>query len=314
MTIALIASARRHARVEKACANAGNFVLSQLLDHGHDIRTLGLPRSAAPLHCMAVAAGHEQRRNEVYSWDGMKRGTAPFLVIQHTTLGEGRLDFAGAHHRLRPGSTMLVTMPHAHRYWLERGGHWEYFWLLLNGREALRLAREIIDSAGPVLELSPAQIDRLAAACLSLLTLAEPTPGEASSEAYAAMTSLHDSVFGNRPAPERTLAPAITRVLAHIDGELGAALPVEHLAAIAGMSRAHFVRSFSAAMGRGPADYVQDKRLERVERLLLASEMSVAEIAAATGFADGNYLAKVLRRRRGVAPLEFRAAGRRTEK
>ena len=30
-------------------------------------------------------------------------------------------------------------------------------------------------------------------------------------------------------------------------------------------------------------------------------------IAAATGFADGNYLAKTFRRHRGLSPLEFRA-------
>lgn len=287
-------------------------MLSELLDHGHDIRVLNLPRSAAPLHCMAVSAGYEQRRNEVYSWDGMKRGTAPFLVIQHTTVGEGRLDYAGTRHRLTPGKTMLVTMPHAHRYWLERGGEWEYFWLLLNGREALRLAREILDSAGPVLEPTPAQIDRLAAACLYLLQMAEPSPGLASSAAYVAMASLHDAVFGSRPAPERPLPATLARVLAHIDANIAEPLPVERLAAVAKVSRAHFVRNFGAALGIAPSEYVLEKRLERVERLLLATEMSVGEIAKATGFADGNYLAKVLRRRRGMAPLEFRAAGRKT--
>ena len=64
-------------------------MLNQLIDHGHDLRVLALPRSAAPLHCMAISAGYEQRRNEVYSWDGLQRGTAPFLVIQHTLVGEG---------------------------------------------------------------------------------------------------------------------------------------------------------------------------------------------------------------------------------
>lgn len=260
---------------------------------------------------MAVSAGYEQRMNEVYSWDGLQRGTAPFLVVQHTTFGEGRLDFAGTQHRLTPGRTMLVTMPHAHRYWLERGGHWEYFWMLLNGREALRLAREIIDTAGPVLDPSPKEIDRLAGACLSLLSGTEPSPGQASSAAYAAMAALHDSVFGSRPAPDRPLTAALSRVLAHIETHIAAPLPIERLATVAQMSRAHFVRSFAAAIGTAPAEYVLEKRLERVERLLLATEMSVAEIAGATGFADGNYLAKVLRRRRGVAPLEFRAAGRR---
>src|SRR5690606_11051107 len=147
-----IASLYLPARVEKACANKGNFVLSQLLDHGYDIRRLALPRRSAPLHCMAISACYEQRMNEVYSWDGRKRGTAPFLVIQHTTYGEGRIDYAGAGYRLVPGQTMLVTMPHEHRYWLERGGHWEYFWMVLNGREALRLAREVLEAGGPVLQ------------------------------------------------------------------------------------------------------------------------------------------------------------------
>jgi len=285
----------------------GNFVLSQLLDHRHDIRRLSLPRSAAPLHCMAISAGYEQRMNEVYSWDGLKRGTAPFLVIQHTTYGEGRLDYAGAHYRLVPGQTMLVTMPHEHRYWLERGGHWEYFWMVLNGREALRLAREVLEAGGPVLQPAPDQVDRLAAACLALMTQAELSPGEASGFAYAAMTVLHDTAFGAREMAEPPLPAAIARVLAHIEADLAQSLQVDHLAAVAEMSRAHFVRRFAQATGAAPSDYVLERRIERIERLLLATEMTVSEIARLTGFADGNYLAKAFRRKRGLSPLEFRA-------
>ncbi|UYO01041.1 MAG: AraC family transcriptional regulator [Devosia sp.] len=282
-------------------------MLSQLLQHGHDIRRLTLSRSAAPLHCMAVSAGYEQRMNEVYSWDGTKRGSAPFLVIQHTTFGEGRLDYGGAQYRLSPGQTMIVTTPHAHRYWLERGGHWEYFWLLLNGREALRLAREILDGAGPVVTLEADLVDRLAAACLSVLTGAELTPGAASVAAYSAMTALHDGTFGTKPAPETPVPAALARVVAHIEAHLAGNLQVGHLADIAEMSRAHFVRSFSAAMGTSPSEFVMTRRLERVERLLLATEMTVGDIAGLTGFADGNYLAKSFRRQRGLAPLAFRA-------
>ena len=35
--------------------------------------------------------------------------------------------------------------------------------------------------------------------------------------------------------------------------------------------------------------------------------MKITAIAEATGFADGNYMAKAFRRHRGMAPLEFRA-------
>lgn len=282
-------------------------MLKTLIDHGFDIRRLATPRSAAPLHCMVASAGYEQRRNEVYSWDGMKRGSTPFLVIQHTTHGEGRLDYAGVQHKLTPGRTMLVTMPHDHRYFLERGGHWEYFWLLLNGREALRLAREVLDFSGPVLNLGPEKIDLLAAVALQSMSLSDPSPGRVSVLAYEAMTLLHDAAFGLRPPPETPLPPAIERVTAYVEDNLGASLQVERLASIAEMSRAHFVRRFSAIMGMAPSDFVLTRRVERAERLLLATEMSVNDIAGLTGFAGGNYFAKVFRRKHDQTPLQFRA-------
>ncbi|GLQ08517.1 AraC family transcriptional regulator [Devosia yakushimensis] len=285
-------------------------MLQTLQDYGHKVRSLTLPKSPIPLHCMAISAGYEQRINEVYSWDGMQRGTAPFLVIQHTLVGEGRLDFAGTQHRLTPGQTMILSLPHAHRYWLERGQHWEYFWLVLNGREALRLAREIIDTAGPVVTLPPSIIDRMAAACHTLIDKPAISPGEASSAAYSAMAALHDGVFGNDAAPDFTLPPAIARVVTYIDANLNRPLNVDRLARVAEMSRSHFVRQFTIATARAPSAFVQEQRIERIERLLVATDMNVATIAALTGFSDPNYLAKTFRRLRGMTPVDYRAARR----
>lgn len=280
-------------------------MLSALLSHGHDIRVLSARGAVPTLGVLAEAAGYEQRRNELYSWDGLKRGSEPFLVIQHTLLGEGRLDFGGARHRLRMGQTMLVTMPHAHRYWLERGGHWEYFWFILSGREALRMAREVLAVAGPVLQPSQEGAAQLADACHALLT--QPlTPAQASVLGYQALAVLHDAAFSGAK-PQAELAPELVRVLSHVDANLGGDLRVDALAQVAGLSRAHFVRRFAAEVGVPPSDHVFARRMDRVERLLTASEMKVAEIARATGFADANYLAKAFRRHRGMSPVEFRA-------
>ncbi|MDP3195180.1 AraC family transcriptional regulator [Tabrizicola sp.] len=282
-------------------------MLSNLLAHGHDIRSLS-PRGSVPLlGVLAEAVGYEQRRNELYSWDGLKRGTEPFLVVQHTILGEGRLDFLGARYRLHMGQTMLVTMPHAHRYWLERGGHWEYFWFILSGREALRLAREVLAVAGPVLQPGPEGEARLAEACHALLT-GSFSPAQAAVLGYQALAVLHDTAFaGEGAVPRAALAPELTRVLAHVEANLGGDLRVDALAQLAGLSRAHFVRRFAAEVGVPPSDHVFARRMDRVERLLTASEMKIAEIAQATGFAEANYLAKAFRRHRGISPRDFRA-------
>jgi AraC-like DNA-binding protein len=296
--------------VEEACAIVGNFVLSDLIASGHHVRALTLPKPTAPLHCMAISAGYEQRRNEVYSWDGLQRGTAPFLVIQHTITGEGRLDFGATRYQLTPGQTMVLSLPHAHRYWLERGQHWGYFWLVLNGREALRLAREIIDASGPVLTLPPPVIDRLADACLTLIDRPAISPGEASTAAYAAMAALHDGVFAADATPRQALPPAIAHVVAYIKANLERPLNIERLADLAGSSRGHFVRAFTAATGQAPSNYVFEERMERVERLLVATDMSIVTIAEATGFSNANYLAKVFRRRHDSSPLTYRQTRR----
>ena len=296
--------------VEKGYAKAGNFVLKDLIAYGHSVRRVTAPKGPVSLHCMATSAGYEQRRNEVYSWDGLQRGAEPFLVIQHTLAGTGNLDFSGVRYRLTPGQTMILSFPHANRYWLERGDHWEYFWLVLNGREALRLAHAVIDTAGPVLTMSEPLVDRLALACLAILVSETLTSGAASSAAFAAVATLYDGAFADRATPAGILPPALARVTAHIDGHLAAPLDMDRLARIAQMSRGHFVRQFSAAVGVAPSHYLFHARMERVTRLLLATDMTVDAIATACGFSNGNYLAKAFRRAFGVSPVEYRLNNR----
>lgn len=286
-------------------------MLSELIEHGHALRMTDPPKGALPLHCMARGAGFERRFNEAYSWEGMKRGSQPFALIQHTIAGRGELDFEGTRHALGPGDTMLLTFPHRNRYWLAAGQSWEYFWITLNGREALRIARAVIDANGPVIRPGSEAVDRLAAGCLSLLGADLPT-GLASAAAYSAIVAVHD---GTVTGETETLdAPvAIQRVLSHIDRNLGASLGVDRLAGIAQMSRAHFVRLFTAAVGAAPSNYVFAQRIERAERLLIATDSGIGEIAATCGFADGNYFAKAFRRARGTTPGEFRASTHRGE-
>ncbi len=90
------------------------------------------------------------------------------------------------------------------------------------------------------------------------------------------MAALHDAVFGARRARERACLPPWPGWCDHIEAHLAEALTVDRLAAVAGLSRAHFVRQFTAAVGLPPSDFVAARRMERIERLLLATEMTVA--------------------------------------
>ena len=83
-------------------------------------------------------------------------------MLQHTVAGAGNLLYERRPYRLLPGDTMLTIVPHNHRYWVEDGGRWEFFWLSITGQEAVRIHRLILAATGPVFRLKPETVEQLA--------------------------------------------------------------------------------------------------------------------------------------------------------
>jgi AraC-like DNA-binding protein len=286
----------------------GNSVLQQLIDRGPVMRTVSLPRGRQSLHTMPTSTGYEIRTDASYDWDGRKRGQTPFTVLQHTIGGAGNLRYENRSYRVRSGETLLLLVPHNHRYWLEEGGRWEFFWISMNGEEALRIHRAILAVTGPVLKLQPETVEHLADCSLRLITGGE-TPGRASAIAYEAAMALYDDVFGSHPVFSEEYRK-MQHVIDHILANLEKPLPVEELARVSGLSRAHFSRVFAASEGMPPAEFVLQKRLQRAVKLLTkTADLPVKEVAIMSGFEDPNYFAKVFRRVFGASPTEFRTTG-----
>jgi len=84
----------------------------------------------------------------------------------------------------------------------------------------------------------------------------------------------------------------------------GIALPV--LAAECGLSTSHFARAFRASTGVAPYQWLLQRRVERARKLLLGTDLPIAEIAAACGFADQSHLSKVFARENGEPPAAWR--------
>lgn len=82
-------------------------------------------------------------------------------------------------------------------------------------------------------------------------------------------------------------------------------LDVPALAEKAAMTERTFLRKFTASTGETPAHFVETLRLDHA-RHLLATPMSLKEIAARTGYSTGAQLSKAFDRRFGMAPLLFR--------
>lgn len=288
----------------------GNSVLDELAHHAPVMRTVSLPRGRHRLHAMPTSTGYEIRNSPSYDWNGRRRGATPFTVLQHTIAGAGNLLYERRRYRLKPGDTMLTIVPHNHRYWLEEGGRWEFFWISMSGQEAVRVHRIIQATTGPVFRLRPETIEHLAQCCLRLVEGEGETPGVASAIAYEAAMALYDEVFSRHGVRTDGEAGVVQQVIEHVRKNVDKTLSVNELAEIAGFSRAHFSRMFRASEGIAPAEFVLHERMRRGARLLTShSHLPVKEIAVLCGFDEPNYFAKVFRRFFGTSPTEFRTTG-----
>lgn len=84
---------------------------------------------------------------------------------------------------------------------------------------------------------------------------------------------------------------------------------LEEVAAELELSPFHFVRVFRAALGVTPHQYLVRARLRHATRLL-ATDVSITDIAYAVGFGDLSNFIRTFSRAAGVSPRAFRKASR----
>jgi transcriptional regulator of acetoin/glycerol metabolism/AraC-like DNA-binding protein len=111
------------------------------------------------------------------------------------------------------------------------------------------------------------------------------------------------------PAPQTRggLPPgAVRRVREYVEIHLSESIDLAALAGIAGLSLYHFARAFKQSAGVTPHHYLVQRRVERAQELLARTELSLTEIALATGFSDQSHFARHFRQLLGMTPGQFR--------
>ena len=95
--------------------------------------------------------------------------------------------------------------------------------------------------------------------------------------------------------------------LQYMERHLDEPLTLGDLAKTAHLHPTYFSDSFFRAVGTRPIAFLNRKRLERAQLLLLTTGMELKEIAAVCGFKDATYFHKVFKARTGLTPVEYRS-------
>ena len=117
---------------------------------------------------------------------------------------------------------------------------------------------------------------------------------------------MHDRQSRKRAA---AFPSGIRRATECLEADFADALSLVQLAAKAQMSRSHFALTFREFTGHTPHQYLLLVRLDHARKLMVQGNpvLSLAEIAAASGFFDQAHLNRHFRRFFGTTPGAFRS-------
>ncbi|MEN4918554.1 helix-turn-helix transcriptional regulator [Achromobacter spanius] len=117
-----------------------------------------------------------------------------------------------------------------------------------------------------------------------------------------------------RPPAGALLDPALLRRLLRAKDRMDAASheawPVSRLAEVSGVSQAYFARSFKRAFGLPPHRYLLTRRIERAAALLRDTDLSITDIAYATGWESLGTFGRIFHDITGRSPGVLRAEAR----
>ena len=98
----------------------------------------------------------------------------------------------------------------------------------------------------------------------------------------------------------------VLSIIEYMEANISEPLQLIEIAEFVGLSRRQIERLFQQHMGRSPARYYLEIRLDRARHLLMQSTMAVVDVAIACGFVSASHFSKCYREMYGKSPLQER--------
>ncbi len=262
-----------------------------------------------------------------WNWQGVN---SPFARIYLVREGRARVIVGTENHTLEPGYLYLIPPFTTHHCRCE--GHFSLWYLHLYEQPSadipimeefdfpFRVAadRQSGDLVQRLLEINPRR------------ELAQYDP-----ESYDNPTGLFRNMAGNIGYPyhqrvethgilclllSRFLEHAVTRaemgdhrlreVIRHIAGNIDRPISLAELSRIVHCTDDHLIRIFKQKLNHTPIEYINLRKIEKAQLLLLTGNRSVGDIASSLAFYDTSYFTRLFKRLTGVPPLEYRKSRR----
>ncbi|MGS1108037.1 AraC family ligand binding domain-containing protein [Achromobacter anxifer] len=215
--------------------------------------------------------------------------------------GVERFRYRGAEHLAPSGSVVLMNPDELHTGRAETEGGWRYRMVYLDPDVVARVTGESGWWFDTAVGHDAAGAQRVTALLDTLWQAREPLAFD--SALYALLGEFRRHARVPRAARDEG-APRFAPVIDYLRANLARRLTLDELAAVAGLSPFHFLRSFQAQYHATPQQMLMALRLFEAKRRLAAGEPP-AQVALASGLTDQAHLTRAFSRRYGVTPSRY---------
>lgn len=88
----------------------------------------------------------------------------------------------------------------------------------------------------------------------------------------------------------------IQKVLSHIRKNIYKTVDIDSLAAISCLSKDHFIRLFKKEVGTTPLQYINQKKIEKAQLILITEDIPVKNIAYLLAYEDHSYFNRLFKK------------------
>ena len=263
------------------------------------------------------------RHHADWNWQDV---SSPFTRFFLVTEGRAWLHLPEGRVELRPGYAYIVPAYTLHSY--ECDGEFALYYLHVH--EGFKNVTDVFDIYEFPTEV---KADALCETLFASLCSAYPDAGLPASNplSYDNGSRLYDSVgkYSGLPLHERMtlrgfslmlfarfLSQArprlwakderIMRTLRYISDHLHEPIGMDDLATVACVAKSYLIRLFTSALHVSPIRYVNRKKVERAQLMLMTEPIQVKEVAFRLGFDDHSYFIRLFRQITGITPNEYR--------
>lgn len=263
---------------------------------------------------------------EHYADWNWKNVYSPFTRIFCVTEGNAKLHLPDTSVLLRPGHLYIIPAYTMHDY--ECTEHFAHFYLHVY--EAFKAETNTFEFYDFPTEVEAGEVDRLLFEMMCQLHPEAQLPAS-DPTSYDNQTSFSGYVkrYNNMPLFDKmrlrgatltifsrflehakprvwTTNERMRKVLNYVSNHICNDIDIDELAEVACVTKPYLIRLFKQDLGSSPLKYINQKKVERAQLLLITEDMPVKDIAYELGFNDYSYFIRMFKKTTGKTPQMYR--------